>query len=471
VSARGGGSSRVLLAALLATTAAIKLALAWAFPGFLSGDDFEIVATAAKYAVGLDYAPWPIRSLFHPLLLAFPLVKAGALAGLTSPRWLTLLAAVPTAAFSTLGVWLAYRVARELEASEPAARVSAFLAATAWVPFAYGGTQYPRPISSALLLGAFLLLVRRGAAERSAAFAGLLTAAACAVRWSEGVALLPFAGVAIARENGLRRVSALAAGFAGGILLFVGIFDWLTWGVPFASPRAFLAFLPAAHEAYTKRPPWWYGGMVLQWAGPILVLLGLFAVRDRRARVPLFVAVSFVALLSPTSLKGVRYVMFAVLLLAVAAALGWERLWRAGRFGRAAAIVLLAAAVPYCAERSLHLLRGKSQSAIAAARFLAARAPRVRRVVLEQSWAYGERLYLGNGVRVADVPPRAPLAAARVLAAAEGCDAAALYADDVDAELSAGLGRAGFHAAGRFAVGPSRAVAVFLRDAPPQNGQ
>ena len=47
--------SRALLAALLATTAALKVALAWAYPGFLSGDDLEIVLTAARSAVHLDY--------------------------------------------------------------------------------------------------------------------------------------------------------------------------------------------------------------------------------------------------------------------------------------------------------------------------------------------------------------------------------------------------------------------------------
>src|SRR4051812_2725105 len=109
------GRSRVLLAALLGTTAALKIALAWAYPGFHSGDDLEIVETAARYAAGLNYTPWAIRSLFHPLLLAYPMMKTGVAVGFSSPRWLTMLAALPTAAFSTLGVWLAYRVARALE--------------------------------------------------------------------------------------------------------------------------------------------------------------------------------------------------------------------------------------------------------------------------------------------------------------------------------------------------------------------
>lgn len=457
-------SSRAFLAALLAATAAVKLSLAWAFPGFLSGDDLEIVATAAKYAVGLDYEPWRIRCLLHPLLLAFPVVKAGALAGLASPRWLTLLAAVPTAAFSTLGVWLAYRAARELDAPETTARIAAFLAATSWVPFAYGGTQYPRPISSALLLGAFLLVVRRNGPARLDAAAGVLAAAAFAVRWSEGVAIVPLAAIALPRERGVRRAAALVAGFAGGVLLFVGVFDALTWGAPFASLRAFVEFLPAAHEVFRRRPPWWYAGMILQWAGPVLVVLAGFAVRDRRARAPLLSAAAFVVLLSPTSLKGMRYVMFAVLLLAVAAAFGWERLASSGRIGRAAASLLLLAAVPYCAERALHLMRQKSQPAIDAARFLASLHPPVRSVALEQSWAYGDRLYLGNGVAIADITPRRPLDPAAVSAAAAGRDAVALYPADAGPEIETVLDAKGFRRCREFEG--AAPVAVFLRACP-----
>jgi len=164
--------------------------------------------------------------------------------------------------------------------------------------------------------------------------------------------------------------------------------------------------------------------------------------------------------------------MFAVLLLAVAAAFGWERLRSAGRVGHAAAAVLLAAAVPYCAERVLHLLRGKSQSAIAAARYLASRDHPTRNVVVEQAWAYGERLYLGNGTRIDDIPPRTPLEPDRVLRAAAAADAIALYAEDLTPELSRELERSGVHAAGRFQDGPSRAVVVFLRvAAASQNGQ
>jgi len=455
--------SRALLAALLATTAALKVALAWAYPGFLSGDDLEIVLTAARRAVHLDYSPWPIRSLFHPLVLVLPVMKTGVAAGLASPRWLTLLAALPTAAFSTLSVWLAHRVARALGASEPTALTAAFLCATAAVPFAHGATPYPRSISSALLLAAFLLLVRGASEWRDPALAGVLVAAALAVRWSDGLALVPLLGVSLASPRGRRRAAALAAGFAAGAVVFVGAFDALTWGAPFASLRAFVEFLGQPHETFTPRPAWWYVGMLLQWAGPVLVILCAAAAGDRRARRPLLVAAAMMALLSPTPIKSLRYTIAANGFLAVGATFGWERLRNSRRPGRALAAACLFAAVPLCAERTLHILGTKTQSAVEAAQFLASRRPAIRAVALEQAWAYGERLYLGDAVRIADVLPRRPLEPDVVIRAARGGDAVAVYAADSSEALRRELADEGFAPCGVFRSGASPAVEVHAR--------
>ena len=457
--------SRALLAALIGTTAALKVALAWAYPGFLSGDDLEIVLTAARSAVHLDYSPWPIRSLFHPLVLVLPVMKTGVAAGLESPRWLTLLAALPTAAFSTLSVWLAYRVARALGAAEGTALAAAFLCATAGIPFAHGATPYPRPISAALLLAAFFLLVRRAAGWRDAAAAGVLTAAALAVRWSEGLAVVPLFVVALATDSGRtgRRAVALLVGFAAGVLVFVGAFDDLTWGAPFSSLKAFVEFLGQPHEAFTPRPPWWYAGMLLQWAGPVVVVLCAAGVSDRRARWPLFVAVAIVALLSPTPIKSLRYTIAASGFLAVAAAFGWERLRRGGRLGRAVAAACLVAAVPLGAERTLHLLRTKTQSAVEAAQFLATRRPAIRTVALEQPWAYGEALYLGSRVRIVDITSSGRLEPEAVIRAAAGCDALGAYRADVGEELERALVRSGLRRTAQFQEGISPGVVIYER--------
>jgi len=181
---RGGDETRVggFLPAILVSTSALKLSLAWLLPGFLTGDDVEVVETAARCASGLDYTPSAIRSLVHPLLLACPVVRLGLLAGLGGPRWITLLASLPTVAFSTAAIALLHRLARALGLTPSGARVATLLYALHWLPLGYGSTAFPRPISSCLLLASFLLLAETGERPGAGALAaGMLAAAATAV--------------------------------------------------------------------------------------------------------------------------------------------------------------------------------------------------------------------------------------------------------------------------------------------------
>ena len=439
----GRGSGRLpwrrFLPSLLLSTAALKLAFAAAFPGFHSGDDLEIVEAAAHAALGFPYQPWSIRSLFHPFVFAAPFLALGAALGFTSARALVFLATIPTTLFSTAGIWLLWRLTRELGWEEAAGRAAAFLYAFHTLPLSYGSMPYPRPISTAFLLAAFLLLARERAGSGSALAAGFAAAAAMAVRWSEGVLLVPLLGFAAWRTRSAAAVLRVGAGFGAGVLLLVGAFDRLTWGTPFASLVAFARFGadPAARGVFRQRPWYWYGTNLLGWAGPLLVVLALAGLRDRRTRLLLLLVISSVALLSLSPMKQPRYVQAAIPFLAMAAALGWERLH--ARVPKLAA-VLLAAAIPLGLERTLHLLDSKSLSAFAAARELAATANPPRVAAFEQAWAWGETLPFLRGTAVRDLPPRTPLRTEDVLAAASGAEALGLYASDAPEDLERALG-------------------------------
>ncbi|MEP6994700.1 MAG: hypothetical protein ABI968_09285 [Acidobacteriota bacterium] len=142
--------------------------------------------------------------MFHPLALAWPPVTLGVLCGKSGPRWLSFLAATPTIACSTLGIWVLYRLARAMSWSPAAARAAAFLFAFHWLPLGFGATQFPRPISTCLLLGAFLLLARCEGSIVRAVGAGALAAAATCVRWSEAVMLVPLLAFAFWRSRSVR---------------------------------------------------------------------------------------------------------------------------------------------------------------------------------------------------------------------------------------------------------------------------
>jgi Alg9-like mannosyltransferase family len=469
IDSTSGFRPRTLLLILLLVTLAAKLVLAWRFDGYGTGDDLEIVETAAKYAAGLDYQPWSLRCLFHPLVLTWPVLRLGVLAGVTDPSVLSWLGAIPTALFSTLAIFLVYRLALAWRWPSETALAAAFLYAVHWLPFGYGTTLFPRPISTAFLLGAFLLSSRVPLSAARAAAAGVLVAAAFAVRWSEGAALAPLAAWIWWRDRDARTTAAVVAGFALGALVFVGLTDTLTWGRPFSSLKAY------ANEMRTVPPnprtdgAWYeYAKDILRWAGPVCVLLLWPARRDRRIRLPLLFLAAIVVALSCVRFKQTRYMQAAIPFLALAAAVGWERLRESGAVGRriAAAALLLAAALGL--ERSVALLSDKSQSATAAARAIARLSPAPRAVALEQAWAYGDRLLIGNGPEIRDFPPSRPLAPADVEKAAGPADTLGLYTLDTSPALLDTIARMGFRESARFHRDASKEVILYLRDHPPR---
>jgi hypothetical protein len=255
----------------------------------------------------------------------------------------------------------------------------------------------------------------------------------------------------------------VAAGFAAAAVLLFGLFDAWTRGEPFASLEAFLRLSRDPRlGGFRPRPWYWYGAMTLQWAGPLLIALAAVGAGVRRAFVPLALAASAVVLLSVSPLKQMRYLEIAIPFLAMAAALGWERLEDGTPRSRWIAAAALFVAAPIGLERTLHVLRGKSQAAVRAAGMLSGLRPAPRVVALEQEWAYGGRLYFGNGVVLRDLPPRRPLDAATVGAAAAGADAVALYREDVDAPVREALSMRGLRLCATIGSGPDPAVMIFL---------
>lgn len=443
----------------MATVTAAKLALAVHFDGFLSGDDLEVVEAAAKYALGLDYAPWSLRCLFHPVVLVAPILRAGATLGVRAPLDVVRLAALPTLVASTITVGLVYRFAALLGWPRRVGTLAAFFYATHWLPLGYGSTSFPRPISTMLFMLAMVLALERPAVGTAAG--GFLVGAAFAVRFSEGILLLPFLWIVWTRH---RRVAALApaiAGFLGGAALCVGLTDWVTWGRPFSSLAEFVRITylnpPPSFPRYDK--PWfWYGSSVLRWAGPVAVLLVLAATRRPGWKRPALLLLFVVAGYSIFAYKAYRYLQAAIPLLALLMGLGCAVLLAsAQRWRRAAGVAALVLAPAWGAERTLALMRDKSRSAVEAAAYM--RSLGVRAVLLEQAWAYGDRLMLGPGVDIRDLEPRTPIALAEPALA--GVDAASFYAADLapaDREL---LERRGFREVRR--VPGRKAVVVFRR--------
>jgi hypothetical protein len=458
----GERRAALLLAAILALSLATKLAFARHFDGFLTGDDLEVVETALKYSSEFDYAPWSLRSLFHPVVLVAPLLSVAGWFGRLTPEVATFLAAMPTVFFSTAGIALLFVLARRHGCSVEIALAAAFLYAVHWLSWAYGGTQYPRPISTAFFLAAILLTTATRRRTLFGFLAGVLVAAACAVRFSEGVLLIPLLALAGIRSRDVRTVGAVLAGFGAGGLVFLGLFDVLTWGEPFHSLSEFVRIMfsnSPPPSASGDKPVYHYVTNVLRWTSPVHLFLILLAVRARRLRVPAATTATIVVLLSLFRYKQYRYLQAAIPFVALGAAVGWDLLRVRSR--RMAALTLVLAAA-YGAVASVLLLRGKSQPAVAAVRFIGRMSPAPRTVALEQAWAYGERLYLRD-VRIRDVAPRRPLDPDAVREAVSGADAAAFYVNDLGIDARRVLSAGGMRAMAIFHRPGAKPVVVFRR--------
>jgi glycosyl transferase family 22 (putative mannosyltransferase) len=472
---RGAGA----LAVILAGTAAAKIALGLFFRGYLTGDDLEIVQVAAKYAAGVTYSPWVLRCLFHPLVLVSPVMKLGVLAGASDPAAFDMLAAIPTLLFSTGTVALVAVLARRWKWPLETALAAAFLYGVAWLPLAYGASPYPRPISTAMLLGSFVLAT--AASPRRAVIAcfaaGGLAGAAFAVRWSEGVVLVPLVAWTYWRFRDWRRCAAIAAGFAAGACLCAGLVDWLTWGKPFASLFAFVRIMwleiPQARLAREEGFGWYFYS-ILRWLGPILLLLILYGLRNRRGRAALLLGTGIVVLMSCFAHKEWRYLQAAIPFLAMAAASGWERLRERGFRAVAAAAMLLC--VPYGIERAAATLGDRVSSGLAAARYIRAMRPQPRVLALEQTWAWGEHLWLGNRVEIREIEYNKPFRSGAIRLAAAGADVVGAYAQHFDRACLRELAALGFRPLFSFPRGKSFECSLFGRGAfapaprPPENG-
>jgi len=395
-------------------------------------------------------------------------MKLGVVAGAKDPAVFDLLAAIPTLFFSTASVALVALLARRWGWPARTAVVAAFLYGFAWLPLAYGASPFPRPISTAMLLAAFLLVADERRPALSCLAAGGLAGAAFAVRWSEGVVLLPLIGWTWWRFRDVRRLTALAAGFAAGAALFAGLVDWLTWGKPFASLFAFVRIMwleiPEARLA-REEGFFWYFYSVLRWLGPILLLLILYGWRNRRARAAILLGLSIVILMSGFAHKEWRYLQVAMPFLAMGAAAGWERLRERERGWKVLAAAALVLCVPYGIERASATLGDRVSSGLAAARYLRAMRPRPRVLALEQTWAYGEHLWLGNEVEIREIEYNKPFRPGAIRRDAAGADVVGGYAQHFDRGSLEELAALGFRPLVSFPGAKSYECSLFGRGA------
>jgi hypothetical protein len=451
-----------LLGAVIVLTTLARLVLAFAFPGFIAGDDVEILQTGFLRAFGWPYQPWEIRNLLIPDLLVAPVLRVAAALGVNSTQTLVSIASVPFVLLASLNVWLVFLLGRRWLGSGRPALLAAVLYALHWIPLGYGSTVYPRTASTACILLAALLLSGESGGFWREGLAGGLVAVAFAERYSEGIFLLPLAIVAGLRGRDLRdrmaRGGAVLGGFLGVALLTSGLEDWLTWGKPFASLIAFARFtlIERRSSSLVASQPWyWYAWRLPKWL-PVTLLPFLWRARRVRAVWPAAAcALLPLLLLSGIHHKELRYLQGILPFVFLTAAAGAWSLWENGRRSMTAVLCLLSVALGF---KGINFLAQKSMPAVQAAQALA-REARGQTVALVQPWAFGGTIYLRPDVEVVEIPY--PPTVADLEKAAARARWIAVYRKDLGPDLAAVLDRRGFTPAGDFAAGASRPVVLY----------
>lgn len=436
-------SSQRFLAILTTVVVIAQLWLAWRYFGFLTGDDVEVLAEGFHRALGFPYAAWDIRCLFVPDFFVSPMIRIGSLLGLESTRALAWIATLPFIALTAATVVLVHRLTLQWTEDELAARTAATIFALHWIPLGFGSTVYPRTLAMCCIVAAALI------AERRPFLAGVLVGLAFADRFSEIIFLVPT--LWMARRQWLR----IIAGAGIAIVLFSGVYDWLTWGAPFSSAMKFARLTLVAPDFASRvkyQAPWWYLANIVRWCAPTMLPLLWIA----RKRAPwMFIIVPLVAL-SAIRHKEVRYLEVMIAFLAIGAGIGAAMLWQSRR---KLAIALVAISIAWHLAGLRYHAR-KTMPAVRAAEMLGAD-PSVSTVTLNQIWAYGDRLYFGERMAVRDVGT--PIDPARFALGLQNTDAVAMAETDLDPPLVEALRRENFVAVKTFRDGPAKAVVVFRR--------
>ena len=420
----------IAIAAAILSTAA-RLWLGHRYFGFQTGDDVEIAEEAFRRAIGLTYTPWDVRSLFIPDVIVAPFVRLAHACGITDSLTLLEVARLPFALLAGVNVLLLFLLARRWF-DDTTASVASVLYAAHWMPIVYGSSLYPRIFAATCVLTS-LIVIEQSRGSAGVFGAGMLAALALTARYSEAIFVVSIVVILFARDDTRRQLTAYIGGFVVGVLLFVGVYDWLTWGHSFGSLIKFAELTFIRRDASSRivdQPLWWYLTNLPHWLAPtamVLIAVGYAGAR-RQITALMFIPV---AALSVVYHKELRYLQVVIPFAALFTAYGFVRWWQRPERRRIAE-VLLAATLALQLGRVGGVAR-RTTNAVRAASWIASHHP--RGVALSQPWAYGDRVILGNTPHIDDpgVPPRP----SQLRELIRGEDCLGVYSSDLNGEIDA----------------------------------
>jgi hypothetical protein len=449
---RPRGAAACVLAAA-ACSLAIKLYNARVHFGFWTGDDVEIQEMTIGSLYRMGWPVWDLRCAFYPMVFIYPAQAFLKWAVAADVRTLVFGSRVVVALWSTLDVWLTYRVAARVFRSMPVGVLAGIILAFSKLQVMAGSTELPRVVSTAFVLLACGWLQREPVRGSGALLAGAALGTAAAMRFSEEVFLLA-AMVQLLGQTRWRDAIVMTAAFGVTVLVAVGVSDWLYWGHPFSSLRHIVGYTIVQGQSSRGFQPFYeYAVHLGAWTNLVIVALAILGIRSGARAIAWWTWLP-VIVLSILPHKEPRYLIPVLPFVSMSAAEGLWRLIEAvgaagrtrdaeGRVARWSAALMVALAAAFAWEAAgFRFIR--SESAIRLAEYIRQQ-PGVERVLVEQLWRMGGRLYFPPRMAPLDLDPSLAGDAAYVAAllAAGRVQLAAI--DAADTRPAHALSAAGFH--------------------------
>jgi hypothetical protein len=382
----------------------LKTYFAVSNPGFYSGDDVEIHEMTLGYLLGQHWPVWDIRNPAFPFAVVYPAQWLVRRLHGDDIGALVLAGRIAVALLSTATLWCVWRAARQdFKDATGYALLAVILVAAAQSQIAFGSSELPRPVSTALVCAAFSCLTTPS--TRRVLVAGLALGLAAACRFSEAVFILPAALCLLfeRRWSGSALLLLTSVAVAGSVL---GVADAWYWGQPFHSLRAIVDYTVVERlSSRGYQSWWWYLTHAGDWINPAILALAVVGAALSRSAL-LWVAVP-ILILSALPHKEARYLIPVVPFVCILAVHGARRIIRTVQLNDnwrwLAALLIVGVSLGVAHDVGRYRLP-RTNGEVQAARVLALHRDETDEFLIEQAWRFGGHLYFGS-TPVVDLDP------------------------------------------------------------------
>ncbi|MFN4083846.1 MAG: ArnT family glycosyltransferase [Bacteroidia bacterium] len=266
---------RLSLTKILVIALFFRVCAAIFSPGYGMYDDhFYTIEIAQEWAEGLNLNHWlpdneTPEAGGHPhfyarVLWLFMLVFK--VLGIANPMTKMLIIRLVHAFYSLLVIFYTFKIVKQLS-NEYTAKLVSFILAIVWFLPMMSVRNLVEVVCIPPMLAAMWLLIKENKNLSKFLFAGLLMAIAVSIRY-QNLLVLGGMGLASLINKEFKKFWGLSFGSAIGLLLTLGLYEYLIWGKPFAEIIGYYKYNINNSGAFPNGP----------WYNYILLISGLFLI-------------------------------------------------------------------------------------------------------------------------------------------------------------------------------------------------